>query len=406
MSRFSFMVSSTLFVIMLFPDVSWAGFTQTAPENTFIIDQNISFSLLKYRYDNFGNRTTLIDPIERYEPGSGLQGIMIPEAQVSFLVSISMIQYGLLKHLTLAVGIPVVLSTDIDLNLKWIPGDYQNTLGRSYSEDDFWAWANSMGQPKPTDWHGNKGVLSDIILGLRYRFSDDMKWFKKTGVRMSVQLMGALPTSTQADPEEVASAGTTMWDLHSMGELGVHLSLDKDFGDPLQGRVSLGLDLFYEALFEHEYKTPRGTKNPLLLSYSSYVGDTYSLDPGDFSGLALELDVIALYGPALASWLVKGDAGAAAKLPPMVSLLFRYTYTHLGQSDWKSQSAIWDWEREKLWLPGHKNTLFAKMSISLLRVGVPLQLYVAYRNQSWLAGKNCRAADVISGGLVIPAKFW
>ncbi len=392
--------------LLLYAPASMAGFTDTAPSSTFILDESISISTLKYRYDDNGKRTTLIDPIERYEPGSGLQGILIPEAQVGFLVLVNMIQYGLFDDLSLAIGIPVVLSTDIDLNLKWTPGDYQNTLGRSYSEDDFWAWANSMGQPKPTDWHGSKGVLSDIILGLRYRFSDDIPWFAGTGVKMSLQVMGALPTSTQADPEEVASAGTTMWDLHSMGEFGAHLSLEKDFGGPLQGRLSLGLDVFYEALFEHEYVTPKGTKNPLLLSYSSYVGDTYTLDPGDFSGLAVELRVIPLYGPALATWLVKGDAGAADRLPPMLSVVFRYTYTHLGQSDWNSQSAIWDWEREKLWLPGHKNTLRFKLNISLFRVGVPLQVYFAYRNQSWLAGRNCRAADVISGGLVIPARFW
>jgi len=197
-----------------------------------------------------------------------------------------------------------------------------------------------------------------------------------------------------------------MWDLHSMGELGFHLSLDKDFGGPLTGRLKLGVDVFYEFLFKHSYATARGVKNPLLMTYAPYVGDHYTLDPGDFSGVALQLEAVPFYGPALATWIVGHDAAAAERLPPMLTVLVRYTFTYLGQSDWESNSAIWDWEREKLWLPGQKNTLWAKLTVSLLRVGVPLQIYFAYRNQSWLAGQNSRAADVYSCGLVLPAKFW
>ena len=87
-------------------------------------------------------------------------------------------------------------------------------------------------------------------------------------------------------------------------------------------------------------------------------------------------------------------------------LCLRYTYTHLGQSDWRSNSAIWDWEREKLWLPGYKNTLFGRLSISLLRLGAPLMLYIGYRNQSWIGGRNTRAADAIFAGIQVPARFW
>jgi hypothetical protein len=390
----------------LFEWSAQAGFTETAPQGTFIVDESISMSTLKYRYDNDFRKTTLIDPVERYEIGGGLQGVLTPEAEVRFLVLINQIQYGILDNLTVAVGIPVVLYTDINLDLQWEEGDYQPGLGRSYSEQDFWDWAGGMGQPKPDNWRGNKGVLSDIIVGLRYRFSDDIAWLDKQGLAVAVMIMGALPTGRQAEPEEIASAGTTMWDLHSQGELCFHLSLDKRFDKYLDGRVTVGLDVFYEFLFKHEYVTPQGTKNPLMLTYAPYVGKNYTLDPGDFSGVAFQVDVIAWRGPALATWISGGDQARAEKLPPLLSLSFRYTFTHLGQSDWESESAIWDWEREKLWLPGHKNTLLAKVAVSLLRVGVPLQLYFAYRNQSWLAGQNSRAADVFSGGLVIPAKFW
>ncbi len=393
-------------VILLAPGTVPAGFTDTAPAGTFVIDESISLSTLKYRYDDDCRRTTLIDSVERYEPGGGMQGVLTPNAVVNFLVLINQVQYGLLDNLSVAVGIPVVLSTDIDLDLQWAPGDYQNSLGRAYSEQDFWEWAESLGQPKPTDWSGSKGVLGDIIIGARYRFSDDISWLRRSGLKMSLQVLGALPTGRQAPPEEIAAAGTTMWDLHSMGELGFHLSFDKDFGGRLMGRLALGMDLFYEFLFKHTYTTATGAKNPLMLSYASYVGGHYTLDPGDFSGVSLQLEAVPFYGPALATWIVGHDAAAAERLPPMVTVLVRYTFTYLGQSDWESDSAIWDWEREKLWLPGQKNTLWAKLTLSLLRVGVPLQIYFAYRNQSWLAGKNSRAADVYSCGLVLPAKFW
>jgi len=383
-----------------------AGFTETAPADTFVLDESVSLSELRYRFDDSGRKTTLIDPVERFELGGGLQGVLTPNVLVRFLVMINQLQYGVFDNLTVAIGIPIVIYTDIDLDLQWTPGDYQPTLGRPYTEDDFWAWAGSLGQPKPEGGRSNQGVLSDIILGIRYRFSDDIPAVRGSGLDLAATLMGALPTGKQADPEELATTGTTMWDLHSQGELCFHLSADYEIGGPLAGRLRLGLDLFYEFLFEHEYTTPTGEKNPLLLSYAPYVGKTYTLDPGDFAGLALQLDAVLWQGPALATWLVDHDAAKAAGLPPILTAELRYTYTHLGQSDWESESAIWDWEREKLWLPGMKNTLWGRIKVSLLRLGVPAQIYFAYRNQSWLGGRNSRAADVFTSGLIIPARFW
>lgn len=379
-----------------------AGFTETLPEGAFLIDSSISLSVLHNRYDNDGNKTTLIDSVERYEPGSGLQGTLVPEAEVNFLVLINQIQYGITDNLSAGLGIPVVLSTTVDLDLQWIPGDYQNYLGRVYSEEDFWQWAGSMGQPRPGKWIGNRGVLSDIVLGIRYRFSDDVPFMAERGLRMGAMVTGALPTGSPPPKEEIAAAGTTMWDLHSQGELCLHLAMERDFFR----RFTLGLDLFYEFLFRHEYDTPEGTKNPLLMNSKPYVGATYTLDPGDFAGLAVQLEGVAVYGPALATWLCNNDAAAAEMLPPLLKLSIMYRYTHVGQSDWESDSAIWDWEKEKLWMPGHKNTLWARATISLMRLGIPVQLYLAYRNQSWLSGKNIRAADVFSGGIQVPAKFW
>jgi len=290
-----------------------AGFTETLPEGAFMLDSSISLSMLRHRYNNDGQKTTLIDAIERYEPGGGLQGVLIPEAEVNYLILINQIQYGVTDNLSVGIGIPVVLTTSVNLDLEWTEGDYQPYLGRSYTEQDFWEWAGSMGQPRPEDWTGNRGVLSDIILGVRYRFSDDVPGLHKTGLRMSAMIMGALPTGSPPPKEEITAAGTTMWDLHSQGELCFHFMMERDFFE----RFTLGVDLFYDFLFRHTYDTAEGTKNPLLLNLKGYVGDTYTLDPGDFAGVAVQMEAVAIYGPALATWLSNNDAAAAEKLPPL-----------------------------------------------------------------------------------------
>ena len=87
----------------------------------------------------------------------------------------------------------------------------------------------------------------------------------------------------------------------------------------------------------------------------------------------------------------------------------RYTHTRFGQTDWETpyQDSYWEWEdKEEVWQPGYKNIVTGLATISLLRLGVPLQVYGGYRNQSWIPGKNFRAANVFTAGLRVPLKFW
>ena len=390
---------------LLLPSTGRAGFTQTLPANTFMLDLVHTHSWVRNGFDNDGNKAQLIDRIERYEPGGGKQGTIIPNAVAKLHVLVPQLQYGILDFLTIAVGIPIVLHAEVNPELGWVPGDYHWMLGRAYGDSDFWAWAASMGQPKPGTWVGNKGVLSDIIIGVRYRFSDHIRVLRKYGLAMTLTAYGALPTGQQKDPEQLASAGTTSWELHFQGELGFHLSVDKTFRS-LGGRLTLGLDLFHEIHFEHTWQTPKGTINPLILSFSSYVGETYRMDPGDFTGVSFQADFVAIKGPVWGTWITGGDASRAAALPPLLTISLRYTFTWLGQSDWKSNSELWDWTQEKLWRPGYKNGLTAMVTLSLLRVGVPIQIYGRYRNLSWLPGKNCRAPDVVSVGIRAPFRLW
>jgi len=382
------------------------GLTETLPAGLLLLDEQLIVSRLSQRWNNDGELAPLIDPIERYEPGGGLQGVLSPGADVSYRVLLSQVQLGILDDLTVALAVPLVLSTTVDLDLGWTSGDFQPSLGRPYSEDDFWEWAGSMDQPRPQSWSGNEGTLADVIVGLRWRLSDRIPWLKAHGPAVALQLMGSLPTGTPPDPERVAVAGTTSWDLHSQGELAAHLLVDLPLPSLVASRVGLSLDLFYEALFEHEYDSPRGTLHPLLLRHASYIGDTYHLDPGDFSGGSVQLDLIPLQGPILSTWLAGGDATAAESLPPLLTLSLRYTHTHLAQSDWTSDSPIWDWNQEQLWRPGYKNTLTARATVSGLRLGAPLQVVLGFRNQTWLPGRNCRAANVLTVGVQVPVPLW
>jgi len=383
-----------------------AGFTESLPKSTFLVEGTYIMSSISNAWDNDGNLGPIIDEIERYEPGGSLQGIIKPQVEANFGILLTTVQYGVTDSLSLALGIPVFIYSDVNPNLEWVEGDYQWLLGDTYSEEQFWEWALSMGQPKPGNWTGNQGRLADIIIGFRYRFTDRFKWFEKHGLAAAYTMMGSLPTGTATAAEEIISVGTTSWNLHFQGELAMHLSVDKSFKKYLDNRVTIGLDFFYEIFFRHEYTTPTGEKNPLLLNLRPYVGDTYTIDPGDFLGFSAQIDLVPWKGPARATWLTKGSLEAAEKLPPLVTISLRYTYIYMGQTDWGSNSAIWEWEVEKYWRPGYKNILQGMLTISLLRLGIPLQPFVSYRNQSWLPGKNFRAASVLATGLRIPLKFW
>ena len=68
--------------------------------------------------------------------------------------------------------------------------------------------------------------------------------------------------------------------------------------------------------------------------------------------------------------------------------------------------ALVDWDREKYWQPGDKNILRASVTVSFLRLGVPLQLYASYRTQELIPGRYTRAASVFSAGVRTVFKFW
>ncbi|MBP7125425.1 hypothetical protein KBD49_03555 [Myxococcota bacterium] len=388
------------------PGIRAGGLTDTLPRNAFLLDVSYHFAWLDGAWDGKGRYGSLLPDIDRYEPGGSLQGTLTPDAKVRYHLTIFQLQVGLADALSLGIGIPLVIRTDITPDLRWTPGDFQPFLGRAYTEEDFWQWAASMGQPKPGPWTGNRNVLGDVVLGLRFRFTDFLPKVRAVGIQGAVTVQGALPTGRQADPEEVVAAGTTMWDLQAQGDLGIHLALEKTFGGALQGRLTLGLDLFYEAFLPHRYASAFGRKNPLLLNYGPYAGKAYWIDGGDLAGAALQVEGVIWKGPARASFVSGGSLDRARMLPPLWTASVRLASAFIGQTGFTSQSSVWDAMQEEKWRPGYRNVLVLSTVLSLLRLGAPLQVTAAWRSTSLIPGKNTRASDSLSVGIRIPGVFW
>ncbi|MBL8957798.1 MAG: hypothetical protein JNK82_43890 [Myxococcaceae bacterium] len=397
-----------LLVSLLVASGAQAAETVVLPQSTFLLDFSYLQSSLDARYDQDRQKLPLIDPILRYEPGGGLQGTIGARPEAVFRMLVLQLGYGITDNLTALVFVPIVLNTSITANLSWQPGDYQPSLGRPYSQDDFWAWARSMGQPRPPDYaETNKGVLADMVVGMRYKLKP-YAWLQRLGLQVAGTLAFALPTGKSPDPEELLVAGTTSWELHSYGDIEAHLSVDRplfvdEYGVP---RINLGADVGYSFFRPREYTAARGTVNPLLLTQAPYVGEKYWIDPGDWFTTAFSIDLNPFFGPAEATIVSGKNVERAKTLPPMVSITLTYNYILTAGSNWWSQSPLWEYDREKMWGQGDKHAFKAQLNLSFLRVGLPLQMYIGYRAQDLFHGKNTRAANTFSFGLRMVAKFW
>lgn len=397
-----------LLCLVLVASVAQAAETTTLPKNTFMFD----FSYLRTSLDKqwSGDRTALplVEESRRYEPGAGLQGILRARPEASLDILMIQALYGITDRLTAALYVPIVLGTTVKTNLSWEPGDYQSQLGRAYSEDDFWGWASSLGQPRvPAEWKQQGVRLADIVVGARYLLPE-FEWMTKNNFRWAATLQVAIPTGVNFDPEEAVSVGTNLWELHAAGDIEAHLSADKAFFVDEYGvaRLNVGADLSYAFFRPREYTAGRGTKNPLLNNTAFYTGDKYWVDGGDWFAGTLSVDVTPIYGPALAT-LVSGHSVEKAKaLPGLLTINASYTRVQTMQSDWKSDSPLWDYDREKFWQPGEKNIVKVMATVSLLRVGLPIQIYARYQNADLIPGRFTRPASVFTAGIRVVAKFW
>ncbi|MHB8872830.1 MAG: hypothetical protein ACYC8T_04015 [Myxococcaceae bacterium] len=397
-----------LALFLLPPAAALADDTQVLPRGAFLLDVQYSRSRLDKEWGDDRKAHPLLEEIQRYEPGGGLQGVVTARPVVEYDWLITQLHYGVTDSLTAGVVVPVVLRTHVETNLGWREGDYMSQLGRPYSQEDFWQWAESMGQPRPASaWDGNRGTLADIVLALRWQLPRT-GLIERLGITAAATLQGALPTGANTDPEELVASGTNGWEVHSYGDLEAHLAVKRPLWTDGTGleRVAVGVDLFYAFLRPRSFVTPRGTRNPLLLNYQPYVGDSYVIDGGDWLGATLSVDVSLIKGPTYATFASGGSLARAEQFPALVALNASYTFVSTGQSVWRSDSPLWSWEREKHWRPGDKNVFRANLLVSLLRLGLPLQLYGAVRAQEILPGRNTRPALVLGGGVRLLGKFW
>ncbi len=394
-------------LLVLLGTVAGGAETTMPPKGTFLVDFGYIQSTLDKAWNDHREAISLIDSLPRYEPGGGLQGILSARPVAHYEFSVLQVAYGLFDWLTLAVVVPMVIRTTVDANFDWTPGDYQSSLGRRYSMNDFWAWAASMGQPRPPDhWVGNRSTMADMIVAVRARVPD-FSFLHAAGLRVAGTLQVVIPTGRPPDPEELVGAGTTAWDLHNYGDLEAHLGFDRPFlvGDGGIARFILGGDFYYAWLRARSFTTPTGKKNPLILDYAPYVGSSYTIDPGDWLSAALSLEWAMVDGPTWDTWIAR-RAKSTEGWPPLFSVTVGYQYLATGQSTWTSDSALWNWEREKRWLPGDKNIFKLVGTLTLLRLGLPLQLYAGFRTQDLVPGRNTRAAGSFTCGLRTILKFW
>lgn len=393
-----------LAALLLWAGTAHAANTSTLPKNVFILDTAWMDATTEQAWDDARRPQSLLPGIERYEPGGGLQGTITAQPRAQFRLLVPQILYGLTDDLTLAVGAPVVTSIAIDPRLGWTPGAYQPSLGRPYSEDDFWQWAKSMGQKKPAAYLAD-AAMADMILGLRWRLPA-IGVLERAGLKAAAALQIALPTGKAADPEELVGAGTTVWDLHNYGDVEAHLGFDRPFSWGGVNRVNLGADFYYSWLRPRQMQSPTGAKNPLLLTHAPYIGETWTLDPGDFLGFIGSVELVPLVGPTWSSFISGHKVERARSFPPLLTVSLGHAYVKVGQTRFESASKIWSWDREKIWKPGDKNTVRLGAELSLLRLGLPLQLYAGYRDQEWVPGRNTRAANILTFGARLMLRFW
>ena len=394
-------------VSLLCASSAFAMETQVLPQGAWMLDLSYWRSSIDKQWGGNRQALPLIEENRRYEPGAGLQGILAPRPKAEFDFLFIQLMYGITDRLSAAVYIPLVLRSHVSTNIQWTPGDYQSPLGRSYSEDDFWAWAGTLGQPRvPADWEGGF-QMSDMILGARYLLPE-FEWMKEHHFRWSGTLQVALPTGSNFDPEAAVSVGTNLWELHAAGDVEVHLSADKQFFVDEYGvpKLNIGADVFYSFFRPRQYKAGRGLLNPLLNNNAPYIGDTYIVDGGDWIGGTVSVDIAPFMGPTLPSIVSGHDLKKANALPPIFTLTLSYTRVQTFQSDWQSQSALWDYDREKYWQPGEKNILKATANVSLMRVGLPLQIYARYQAGDIIPGRYTRPANIFTAGVRVIAKFW
>lgn len=384
-----------------------AGLGDSLPRGTFLIDTSYVYAKTDRQFDQNGNSVALLAPTERYEAGAGLQGTIFAKPVLHQQVFVMQLLYGVTDRLTVGLANPMSISTVIYANLAWQPGDYQPSLGRPYSETDFWQWAKSMGQDKPASRAvSNENAFGDTVLALRYRLPTS-EWMDAHNISLGLQLQAALPTGREKSPESLLEIGNTAWWLHNYGDAEVHLALDwRPWWTADVARLTVSGEIFYSWLRTRTYKAAKGTKHPLLLTHAPYVGDTYEINGGDWQVGRMQVEWAPIIGPTFGTWMTQGSVEKARKFPPLLTVMVQYTFVNMQASVFNSNYPIWSLKQAEFWGAGYKHIFAAQATFSLLRLGAPIQIYARGRSLDILPGKNMRPANAVTVGMRLLAKFW
>jgi hypothetical protein len=377
----SFILTAALYFLIC--TSAFAGFGDTLPQNLFLLDVSYLQSTVRSRWDANGNRGNLQEDINMYEPTGELQGSIVAPAENNMQVLLTTLFYGITDDFSIGLIFPFILRSKTTLNLGWESGDYNTGLGRSYTESDFWAWADSMGQGRPEDFEGTN-MVGDLMIGSRLRL------YRGDGNQVSMMAYVDTRTGEDADPEILGSAGATGYAMGTNGDLGLFMSYDKYWDDGFWKRLTLSINLFYEYSHWRTMDTSRGDREPLLLSYADYVGKHYRVKPYDYWGGTLGFNVALAYGPTATTWLTEGNPEMQAGLPAMWSMAASWNHKRYNPMDFRSNSAEWDSDQEAVNGAGFKNTISIRTDVNFMRLGAPVALYLKYDNQEWLVSQNLR----------------
>ena len=376
-----------------------AGWADTLPKHGMIVETSFSENIIATQFDSHGQDEPLAD-FDMYAPTGEYLGTIVAPARATTRSWVTKVALGLTDRFTMALIFPVLTGRRVQLNLDWTEGDFSNELGRPYSEDDFWQWANSMGQPTPEDWEG-PAALSDIVVGGFYNFVNHKN--------LTFTVLGIVNTRTgeDRDPEVLGAYGTTLYELGFAGDLGAHALFDFKFPGTLFARTTFSAELFYEYLFERSYRASTGKINPLVTNDAPYTGDSYRVKPGDYYGYGVGVDFCLIRGRRTPTWLTRADPEFQGILPALLNMGFAFHNFFAFPSNFHSQSTQWDDEQEADGLNKalRKCTLSAKATLSLLRYGCPLDLFVKYTDQELIKGKNFRPITGWEFGLRIYYSF-
>ena len=364
-------------IIFIIPLTLFAGWTDTAPKHILMMDLSYRTDTTSQKYDKDGNVINLSENMEFYDSKGRLQGTLEAPAVNIQKVGLYQLAYGITDTLTLAVVIPHIRAAETDLNLHWIPGEFDPALGRAMTLDDFCAYIQGMGQSCPEDWHSKPNRLGDVVVGFRYLL------YQKSSLRLATLMFASTRSGKVGDQEILGAVGTTGYEFGSNGDFGFHFIAEKKWKS-----LSFNGEVLYEPFITRTFPASTGSKNPLLLNNSYYIGDEYKIKPGDYFGISTGLIITVIKGPDSTTWLTKDNPEMQKQLPPLLTVEFDYKKIWGAPDRFYSNSEVFNRGKESGSGWKEKNTLISKLSISLFRVGIPFDIYGTYSNQELLGGKS------------------